>query len=262
MNIRRILEKLIKGEISINDAEKKIKLHAIEEIGELVKYDLGRELRRNIPEIVYAEYKNVKVLEDLIHRVVDKSGRVILSRLQDEHFNLIERLKDKFDVKLSRVGRIAVIRRKGFKVDLTGGVVGLVTAGTADIPLAEEAKLIIEEMGCRVVEIHDVGIASIFRVIEAVKRLVEADVDVCIVIAGMEGALPSVIASLLDVPVIGLPSSKGYGAGGGGLSALLSMLQSCATGLVVVNIDNSVGAAVAASLIANRAAKFRGGGCS
>ncbi len=258
MNLRRILEQLMKRQISIDEAERKIKLHEIEEIEKIIKYDLGRELRRNVPEIVLAEYKDNEILEKIIHKIVEKSGRIILSRLREEHYKLLDKLSEKYNVKVNRIGRIAVIKRRDYKVNFTGGIVGLITAGTADLPLAIEAKIILEEMGCRVVEIHDVGIASIYRTISAIKKLINENVDVCIVIAGMEGALPSVIASLIDIPVIGLPSSKGYGLGGNGISALLSMLQSCSTGLLVVNIDNSVGAAIAAALIANRIAKFRG----
>jgi NCAIR mutase (PurE)-related protein len=134
----------------------------------------------------------------------------------------------------------------------------VVAAGTSDLPIADEVRLLVEELGCDALVIHDVGIAGLHRTLDAAKRLLEADVDVVVAIAGMEGALPSVLASVLDVPVIGLPTSFGYGLGGGGVAALLSMLQSCSPGLVVVNIDNSVGAAVAAALMASRAAKFRG----
>jgi len=130
--------------------------------------------------------------------------------------------------------------------------VGLLTAGTADIPVAEEAALVIEHMGCRVERAYDVGVAGLHRLTEPLARLVEAEVDVLVVVAGMEGALPSVVAGLVDVPVIGVPTSTGYGLGGDGTAALYAMLQSCSPGLVVVNIDNGVGAGAAAALIARR----------
>ncbi|MEM4626917.1 MAG: AIR carboxylase family protein, partial [Ignisphaera sp.] len=125
------------------------------------------------------------------------------------------------------------------------------------IRVAEEAKTIVMERGCRVVTLYDVGIAGLHRVLEAVKRLKEEDVDVAIVVAGMEGALPSIVASLLDVPVIGVPTSVGYGIGGGGVSALYSMLQACPLGLAVVNIDNGINAGIVASLIGRRVSLYR-----
>ncbi len=257
MSLRRILEDLVSGRISVEEAEKRIKLYSLENIEDIVRFDLGREVRRGVPEIVFAEYKSCGLLERIIDRILDRDGRVILSRLRDEHYGLIERYSREYDVLVNRVGRIAVIRRKGYAVKETGGRVGVVAAGTADIPLAEEARVIVEELGCRTTCVYDVGIACFLRTLDAVKKLVKEDVDVAIVIAGLEGALPSVIASFLDIPVIGVPASKGYGLGGRGLSALFSMLQSCTLGVLTVNIDNSVGAAVAAALIANRVARYR-----
>ncbi len=257
MSLRRILEKVSAGELSVDEAEKALKIFALEEIGDSVKYDLGREYRRGVPEIVFGEYKDVEALKSIIFRVVERSGRVIISKIRDDQLKLVKSLDGRFDVKINERGRIVVVRKKGFKPPNTGGKVGIITAGTADIHLAEEAKTIVEEMGCKAVTIYDAGIAGFHRTVNAVKKIVEEDVDVCIVIAGMEGALPSVITSFLDIPVIGVPSSKGYGFGGRGVSALMSILQSCTLGLLAVNIDNSVGAAVAAALIANRVAKYR-----
>jgi NCAIR mutase (PurE)-related protein len=131
--------------------------------------------------------------------------------------------------------------------------VGLLTAGTSDIPVAEEAALVMEHMGCRVERGYDVGVAGLHRLAEPLARMVKSGVDVLVVCAGMEGALPSVVTGLVDVPVIGVPTSTGYGLGGDGTAALLSMLQTCSPGLVVVNIDNGVGAGATAALIARGA---------
>lgn len=131
----------------------------------------------------------------------------------------------------------------------------MITAGTADIPVATEAKVAAEEMGCKVLTAFDVGVAGIHRLFGPLKRMIEEGVDAIIVVAGMEGALPSVVASLVDVPVIGVPTSVGYGLGRDGIGALTAMLQSCSLGLAVVNIDGGVAAGVFAALIANRAAK-------
>jgi NCAIR mutase (PurE)-related protein len=135
--------------------------------------------------------------------------------------------------------------------------VGIISAGTSDIPVAEEAAIIAEEMGCQVTCIYDVGVAGLHRLVEPLRNLLSSGVDAIVVAAGMDGALPSVVAGLVPVPVIGLPTSIGYGLGGKGIAALLSMLQTCAPGLSVVNIDNGVGAGTTAALIANRVAQAR-----
>lgn len=132
------------------------------------------------------------------------------------------------------------------------GCVGLLTAGTSDIPVAEEAALVIEHMGCKIERGYDVGVAGLHRLLAPLTRIIEADADVLVVVAGMEGALPSVVAGLVDIPVIGVPTSTGYGLGGDGTAALCSILQSCSPGIVAVNIDNGVGAGAAAALIARR----------
>lgn len=140
-------------------------------------------------------------------------------------------------------------RLEGYEVQKLKGKIGILTAGTSDLSVAEEVKAVAEEMGCETLLIADVGIAGIHRTLSAVKRLVEEDVDVAVVIAGMEGALPSIVTSLVDFPVIGVPTSVGYGFEARGRAALKSMLQSCALGLTVVNVDNGVSAAIAAYLI-------------
>jgi hypothetical protein len=161
-------------------------------------------------------------------------------------------------IRISEAARSMVIYRPGYVQLTTGGHVGVISAGTSDIPVAEEATLIVEEMGCRVTRIYDVGVAGLHRLLGPLRDLIANDVDAIIVAAGMDGALPSVVAGLAPVPVIGLPTSIGYGMGGKGIAALLSMLQTCAPGLSVVNIDNGVGAGITAALIANRVAYARG----
>ena len=133
----------------------------------------------------------------------------------------------------------------------------MISAGTSDIPVAEEATLMAEEMGCEVTCIYDVGVAGLHRLVAPLRELITRGTDAIIVAAGMDGALPSVIAGLVAVPVIGLPTSIGYGLGGKGVAALLAMLQTCAPGLTVVNIDNGVGAGITAAMIANRVAEAR-----
>src|SRR5262249_38515477 len=154
-------------------------------------------------------------------------------------------------------GRTLALNRPCCEVMPCGGRVGVLTAGTSDIPVAEEALALCREMGCEVLRAYDVGVAGLHRLFEPLRAMLAAPVDVLIVAAGVDGALPSVVAGLVDVPVIGLPTSVGYGMGGGGVAALSSMLQTCAPGLVVVNIDNGIGAGAMAGLIAARAGAAR-----
>lgn len=157
------------------------------------------------------------------------------------------------EVKLNKKARILVIKKRGLEIK-GGGKIGILTAGTADIPVAEEARVVAEEMGCEVTVAYDVGVAGLHRLISPLKDFIQKDIDVLIVVAGREGALPSVVASLVDIPVIGVPTSIGYGFGEKGLSALMAMLQACSLGLAVVNIDGGVAAGALAALIANKVA--------
>ncbi|MGH2515024.1 MAG: nickel pincer cofactor biosynthesis protein LarB, partial [Ktedonobacterales bacterium] len=172
----------------------------------------------------------------------------------------IERLTQEFDecdVDLRPLARAAAIHAPGYRRPHTGGQIGILTAGTGDVGIAEEARLVAEEMGVEVTTLYDVGVAGIHRLFEPLDTLLRHDVAALVVCAGMDGALPSVVAGLSPVPVIGVPTSIGYGAGGKGRAALLSMLQTCVPGLVAVNIDNGVGAGATAALIANRMASAR-----
>ncbi|RME36580.1 MAG: nickel pincer cofactor biosynthesis protein LarB [Thermoflexia bacterium] len=223
--------------------------------------DFERARRKGVPEVILAERKSVEEAVAIARAFLKRTGRAILSRVGPE---LEARLRTEFageaDLEWVAPARAAVLRGPGEARPRTGGRVGILTAGTSDIPVAEEAALICREMGCEVYTAYDVGVAGIHRLVEPLRYLLdEVRVDVLIVAAGMDGALPSVVAGLADVPVIGLPTSVGYGLGGGGIAALYSMLQTCAPGLAVVNIDNGVGAGAIAGLIANRAAAARKG---
>lgn len=252
--MREILEKLARGEISVDEAEKLLKIFEIAEVEGLARIDLGRGIRRGVPEIIVAEGKSTDEVVKIAKRMLDEVGRAIISRASGDlmKINLPGAI-----VEVHERARIVVLKREGFRVERTGGKVGILTAGTSDIRIAEEAGVIAEEMGCEVLRAYDVGIAGLHRLFEPLKEMIREDVDVLIVVAGREGALASLVAGLVDIPVIAVPSSSGYGFGGRGLSALMSMLQSCPLGLAVVNIDGGVPAGVVASLIANRVAKYR-----
>lgn len=230
---------------------------AIGAVGDFARLDLGRAARVGRPEVVYAAGKSVEQLVAIAERLVTEQGRAILSRLNEAQWAALCAAFPASDVVLERQPGCptAVVRRAGFAAPTTGGHVGILTAGTSDLPAADEARVMAEAMGCRVSLVCDVGVAGLHRLFEPLDRLFAESVGAIIVAAGMDGALPSVVAGLSPVPVIGLPTSVGYGAGGGGVAALLSMLQSCAPGLAVVNIDNGIGAGATAALIANGAAR-------
>lgn len=256
--LRDILKKVAKGEISVEEAERLLRILAIEEVGNMAKIDIGREHRRGIPEVILAEGKTPEDLAEITVKMLKKSGRAIISRVTKEQIHTIkDALPKDADVEIHSKARIIIVRMRNLKVEKTGGKIGILTAGTSDIQVAEEARIIAEEMGCEVITAYDVGVAGIHRLIPPLKEMIAGDVDVLIVVAGREGALPTVVAGMVDLPVIAVPTSVGYGLGEKGISALIAMLQSCSLGLAVVNIDGGVAAGAIAAMIANRIAKFK-----
>ena len=223
------------------------------------RLDPLRAVRTGVPEVIHAEHKRADGVVAALAGQADLVGRALASRCAPELAReLRERLTGAYEVTLHEVARAVVVARPGATVAPTGGRVGVISAGTSDVPVAAEAALMAREMGAAVEEVWDVGVAGLHRLVRPLERIVAAGVDAIVVAAGMDGALPSVVAGLVPVPVIGLPTSVGYGFGGGGIGALTTMLQSCSPGLVVVNIDNGIGAGATAALIANRAAAGRG----
>ena len=216
----------------------------------ILDHDADRDLRCGVPEVVYGEGKSADDLVEITHKVLSGSGRVIITRIDDVK---AEKIKQSVDLKKNQIahnlkGRVLTVKKKGFKNAIPIGVIGIMTAGTSDIPVAEEAAAIAEELGCSVIREYDVGIAGIHRVFSALERM--GIVNAYIVAAGMEGALPSVVAGLVAPPVIAVPTSVGYGTAEHGKTALYTMLNSC-TPLAVVNIDNGYGAAVLAYKMAS-----------
>jgi len=256
--LKDILEKTVKGELTTEEAEKLIRLQAIAELEDVARIDFNREQRKGIPEVILAENKSMSDLVEITMRMMRESGRVIVSRCnQEQLLALKEALPPDAVFQVNQKAKIAVVKTSAFKIKCSGGRIGILTAGTSDIPIAEEAKVIAEEMGCEVYTSYDLGVAGIHRLLSPLKDLIIKDVDIIIVIAGREGALCSVVAGMVNVPVIAVPTSNSYGFGEKGVSTLMAMLQSCSLGLAVVNIDAGVAAGAVATLIANRAAKFR-----
>jgi NCAIR mutase (PurE)-related protein len=220
-----------------------------------VRIDPNRAARTGAPEIVLASSKSVEAVETALIRLATASGRAMATRCREDHFvYLPRRFNSEFEIDIDPVARTIVVAQRNCSRPHTGGRIGIITAGSSDMPMAAEAAVVAVELGCQVHQVRDVGVAGLHRLVRPLERLAELEVHVIIVAAGMDGALPSVVAGLVPVAVIGLPTSTGYGFGGEGVAALSTMLQSCAPGLVVVNIDNGVGAAIAAAKIANQVA--------
>jgi NCAIR mutase (PurE)-related protein len=231
--------------------------------GTRLRIDPNRQRRTGIPEVVHAEYKPAAEVAEALRRLTAANGRALASRVPAGSLTEIRSaLEPDLYVEEHEAARAVVASRPGSLRPALGGRIGVLSAGSSDVPIAAEAALMAEEMGACVLTAWDVGVAGLHRLVEPLERFHAQQVDVIVVAAGMDGALPSVVAGLVDVPVIGLPTSIGYGLGAGGVGALTTMLQSCAPGLVVVNIDNGIGAGATAALIANRAASSRGSGAS
>ena len=249
---------MAKKELSVDDAEKLLRMNAIQEVGDLAKLDVNRESRKGVPEIILGDGKTPEDLTKITLRMLSESGRAIVSRVGKQGMEAIREAapKDAILEENEKIGML-VIKKTDFHVKKSGGKIGLLTAGTSDIPVAEETRIVAEEMGCEVVHAYDVGVAGIHRLFSHLKEMIERKVDVIVVVAGREGALPAVVAGCVHVPVIAVPTSVGYGFGEKGISALTAMLQACSLGLAVVNIDGGVAAGAMAALIANQIAEAR-----
>lgn len=222
-------------------------------VGDYACLDVSRAARKGVPEVVFAEGKTDDQLVAIVARFLDHSPLVLCSRVAAAQAQALA-AGVRGVVEHDARSRVVIVRRAGAPLPQKRGAVGLLAAGTSDVAVAGEAAAVCEAMGVRVVSAYDVGVAGLHRLAAPLEEMREARASAVIVAAGMEGALPSVVAGLVDVPVIGLPTSTGYGLGGRGEAALLGMLQSCSPGLVVVNIDNGIGAGATAALIARRAA--------
>ena len=242
--IRAMLEQVAQGTMNVDDALLKLKKAPYEDLG-FAKIDTHRALRQGAAEVIYGAGKTAQQIAEIAAAMYEKGQQTILiTRMDREKADFVaERLPLKYDA-MSRVGIV------GQMPLITGnGTIVVATGGTSDVPVAEEAALTAEALGNRVVRLYDVGVAGLHRLLGHLDEIMNARVIVAI--AGMEGALASVIGGLADCPVIAVPTSVGYGANFGGLSALLSMLNSCASGTSVVNIDNGFGAGYLASMIAH-----------
>lgn len=246
MDSERIVELLTevrRGKVSVSQAVARLRHLPFEDLG-FAKVDHHRALRQGFPEVIMGQGKQPKEIAAIVRALRRRRANVLVTRLSAEKMAMVKKLVS--GLKYHAAAHAATCVGKPIKITGKGAVL-VVCAGTSDIPVAEEAALTAAMMGNRVEKLFDVGVAGIHRLLGNRQQLYAA--SVVIVIAGMEGALPSVVAGLIDKPVIAVPTSVGYGASFNGLAALLAMLNSCASGITVVNIDNGFGAGFAASLI-------------
>ena len=241
MELRDMLEKVRTGEVSVGEAERYFARKPFEDMG-YAKLDTQREIRSGYPEVVYCSGKADEHLLKIFETLYRENGEVLGTRASMEQYELVRQSIP--EINYDKISRILKIEKPGKQQN---GLIAVCTAGTADIPVAEEAARTAEYFGNRVERIYDVGVSGIHRLLSNVDNIRAAN---CVVaVAGMEGALASVIGGLVERPVIAVPTSVGYGANMGGLSALLTMINSCANGIAVVNIDNGYGAGYIASQI-------------
>ena len=247
MKAREVLEQVKAGSISIEEAEKFFKKQPFEELG-YAKLDTHREVRSGFQEVVFCSRKPDEYLVSIFQKLYETNGEVFGTRAQAHQYELVKKVIPQ--VTYDEVSHILKVEREG---KVRHGKIAVCTAGTADIPVAEEAAQTAEYFGSNVERIFDVGVSGLHRLISRLDSIQEAN---CVVaVAGMEGALASVLGGLVSSPVIAVPTSVGYGASMNGLSALLTMINSCANGIAVVNIDNGYGAGYIATQINRLACK-------
>lgn len=255
MELEDILQKIKSGKMDIESAVTHLRSMGFASVMDIAKIDTHRMHRTGVVEAVLAEGKMNDDLVEIIKIQVIHAGRALITRVSDEQMEAIRRTFKPDEIQWHKRAR-AVVVHDGTPRAVSGGVVGILSAGTADVGVAEEARVASLEMGCEVIAIYDVGVAGIHRLMPQIAKLKEQGVGAVVVAAGREGTLPTIVAGLIDVPVIGVPVSTGYGAGGSGEAALLSMLQSCSV-ISVVNIDAGFVAGAFAARIANMLAEAR-----
>jgi NCAIR mutase (PurE)-related protein len=240
--LEKLLSEVKSGAKTIDQATEELKYFPYSDLG-FARIDHHREVRTGYPEIVYCAGKTVEQVKEIFRVMAERENNIFGTRANDEMFDAVKEILP--EAVFYRVARIISVRRK--HTGIPDSKIAVVTAGTSDIPVAEEAAVTAELLGNNVVRIYDAGVAGIHRLVDKLPEI--KNCRVVIVIAGMEGALASVVGGLVDIPVIAVPTSVGYGANFGGISALLAMLTSCSSGVTVVNIDNGFGAGFSASMI-------------
>jgi len=251
--LRALLADVAAGRTTVDEAADGLAGLGLTSVGDFACLDAGRAHRKGVPEIVFGAGKTAEQFAAIVAAFAARATAVVASKVSDEQAGAVSAPPGGELVWHERA-RMLVVRRGDYRPPAPRGAVGVLAGGTSDTGIADEAAIVCREMGVEVFTAYDVGVAGVHRLVAPLREMSAAGAGALVVAAGMEGALPSVVCGLVDVPVIGLPVSTGYGIGGRGEAALLGMLQSCSPGLAVVNIDNGVGAGVTAALIARRGA--------
>ncbi|MFZ5968553.1 MAG: nickel pincer cofactor biosynthesis protein LarB [Bacillota bacterium] len=242
IEIKALLEKVKEGSVTIDRALEQFKELPFKDIG-FAKVDNHRQLRNGYPEVIYCQGKTNEQIRDIVKVMMERGNNILGTRASKDAFLTIKEIYE--DAQYHELAKCITIQRK--PIHMTDSFIAVVTGGTSDIPVAEEAAVTAEFLGNQVERVYDVGVAGIHRLFGSLEKITSA--KVIIAVAGMEGALASVVGGLVDKPVLAVPTSVGYGASFHGLSALLTMLNSCASGVAVMNIDNGFGAGYMASMI-------------
>ena len=243
-DIKKLLQQVQNGKIDIDSAVDKLRHMPFEDLG-FACVDHHRQLRRGFPEVIYCQGKTTEQVVGIFSSLAEKGNNVLATRADESMYKAVADSGKFPNAKYEKLARAIILEQKPLGKSST--ILPIVTAGTADLPVAEEARVTAEIMGQRAEVLCDVGVAGLHRLFQHLPKLTDA--NVVIVVAGMDGALPSVVGGMVSCPVIAVPTSVGYGASFNGISALLTMLNSCASGVSVVNIDNGFSAAVSATLI-------------
>ncbi|MBS3909715.1 MAG: nickel pincer cofactor biosynthesis protein LarB [Actinobacteria bacterium] len=241
-NIKRLLNDMKSGQIDVDEAYAKLRDLPFTELG-FAKVDNHRALRKGFPEVIYCEGKTAEQVEAIAATILERGSALLATRAGRGAYDAVRGICS--DAVYHEAARVIAVDRRPQEAPV--GFVAILSAGTADLPIAEEAAITAEMLGARVERVFDVGVAGLHRLLAFYQTIVSA--KVIVVVAGMDGALPSVVGGLVSCPVVAVPTSIGYGAHFGGLAPLLTMLNSCATGVAVVNIDNGFGAGYMAALI-------------
>jgi len=245
--LKKLLKQVKAGSLGVEEAVEKLRHLPFEDLG-FAHIDHHRQIRQGFPEVIYCPNKTTEQIIKIFTSLAKKGNNVLATRATPGVFNELVKTKEFPKLRYEKLAKAIVLEQK--KIKPSKSILPIITAGTADLPVAEEARVTAEIMGQRTELIYDVGVAGLHRLLAHVPKLQKA--NVVVVVAGMEGALASVVGGLVSCPVIAVPTSVGYGASFDGLAALLTMLNSCASGVTVVNIDNGFSAAVSAVLISKK----------
>ena len=245
LEVKKIMNEVKSSKISIDEAIRKLKFLPFEDLG-YAKIDHHRALRKGFPEVVFCQNKNINQVVEIIKKLSKNNNTILATRATKEMFSAVK--KQSKNAQYDEKSKTIIIKKfSSRKFFSKKGKILVVTAGTSDINVAEEAAIVAESMGNKVERLYDVGVAGLHRLLNDKDKI--EDADVLIVVAGMDGVLPSVVSGLFGKPIIAVPTSVGYGASFKGIAPLLTMLNSCSPGVVVVNIDNGFGAGYFASMI-------------